>query len=231
MLKLIKLEMKKFKMGGYVRSSLITNVIILGVICLISYVENLEGAIVFEDYAVALQLIETIIRATYIIFAAVLISRLVINEYKNKSITVLFMYPINRKSLIIAKLLIVVIFTFVNIVAANIFVGGGFYLVDQFAQIVPDQLTLSGLGKHSASVVMNALSASCMSLIPLYFGMRKFSGSTTIISSIFIVLIVCQNMNGFTLNSIVFVPITLAVIGAIIAYLAIRNIENKDVIH
>ncbi|MGN7399569.1 ABC transporter permease [Cytobacillus praedii] len=231
MLKLIKLEMKKFKMGGYVRSSLITNVIILGVICLISYVENLEGAVVFEDYAVALQLIETIIRATYIIFAAVLISRLVINEYKNKSITVLFMYPINRKSLIIAKLLIVVIFTFVNIVAANIFVGGGFYLVDQFAQIVPDQLTLSGLGQHSASVVMNALSASCMSLIPLYFGMRKFSGSTTIISSIFIVLIVCQNMNGFTLNSIVFVPITLAVIGAIIAYLAIRNIENKDVIH
>ncbi|MGN7425354.1 ABC transporter permease [Cytobacillus praedii] len=223
--------MKKFKMGGYVRSSLITNVIILGVICLISYVENLEGAVVFEDYAVALQLIETIIRATYIIFAAVLISRLVINEYKNKSITVLFMYPINRKSLIIAKLLIVVIFTFVNIVAANIFVGGGFYLVDQFAQIVPDQLTLSGLGQHSASVVMNALSASCMSLIPLYFGMRKFSGSTTIISSIFIVLIVCQNMNGFTLNSIVFVPITLAVIGAIIAYLAIRNIENKDVIH
>ncbi|MED3574773.1 ABC transporter permease [Cytobacillus praedii] len=231
MLKLIKLEMKKFKMGGYVRSSLITNVIILGVICLISYVENMEGAVVFEDYAVALQLIETIIRATYIIFAAVLISRLVINEYKNKSITVLFMYPINRKSLIIAKLLIVVIFTFVNIVAANIFVGGGFYLVDQFAQIVPDQLTLSGLGQHSASVVMNALSASCMSLIPLYFGMRKFSGSTTIISSIFIVLIVCQNMNGFTLNSIVFVPITLAVIGAIIAYLAIRNIENKDVIH
>lgn len=231
MLKLIKLEMKKFKMGGYVRSSLITNVIILGVICLISYVENLEGAVVFEDYAVALQLIETIIRATYIIFAAVLISRLVINEYKNKSITVLFMYPINRKSLIIAKLLIVVIFTFVNIVAANIFVGGGFYLLDQFAQIVPDQLTLSGLGKHSASVVMNALSASCMSLIPLYFGMRKFSGSTTIISSIFIVLIVCQDMNGFTLNSIVFVPITLAVIGAITAYLAIRNIENKDVIH
>ena len=231
MLKLIKLEMKKFKMGGYVRSSLITNVIILGVICLISYVENLEGAVVFEDYAMALQLIETIIRATYIIFAAVLISRLVINEYKNKSITVLFMYPINRKSLIIAKLLIVVIFTFVNIVAANIFVGGGFYLVDQFAQVVPDQLTLSGLGKHSASVVMNALATSCMSLIPLYFGMRKFSGSTTIISSIFIVLIVCQNMNGFTLNSIVFVPITLAVIGAIIAYLAIRNIENKDVIH
>ncbi|WP_246234530.1 hypothetical protein [Bacillus aquiflavi] len=69
-----------------------------------------------------------------------------------------------------------------------------------------------------------------MSLIPLFFGLKNYSIPATITSSILIVAIVCSNSNGFTLNHIILIPITLALIGAYTAYLAIRNIEKVDLI-
>ena len=73
------------------------------------------------------------------------------------------------------------------------------------------------------------LSASGIALIPLYFGMRKYSIPTTIISSIIIVSVTSSNSGNFTLNDIIIIPITLAIVGLGIAYLAIRNIERVDV--
>ena len=77
---------------------------------------------------------------------------------------------------------------------------------------------------------MNAIAASGMALIPLYFGMRKYSISTTIISSILIVLLVSSDNGGFSLNDIIVIPISLAFIGISVAYFAIRNIEKVDLI-
>ena len=76
---------------------------------------------------------------------------------------------------------------------------------------------------------MNAIAASGIALIPLYFGMRKYSIPTTIISSIIIVSVTSSNSGNFTLNDIIIIPITLAIVGLGIAYLAIRNIERVDV--
>ncbi|MNH42650.1 hypothetical protein D3C79_1043880 [compost metagenome] len=76
---------------------------------------------------------------------------------------------------------------------------------------------------------MNAIAASGISLIPLYFGMRKYSIPTTIISSIIIVSVTSSNSGNFTLNDIIIIPITLAIVGLGIAYLAIRNVEKVDV--
>ncbi|WP_313893038.1 hypothetical protein [Psychrobacillus sp.] len=64
--------------------------------------------------------------------------------------------------------------------------------------------------------------------ITLYFGMKKFSVPTTIISSILIVMVVSSNNGGFSLNDIIVIPISLALIGVSVAYLAIRNIEKVD---
>ncbi|MBS4190554.1 ABC transporter permease [Bacillus sp. FJAT-49705] len=229
--KLIRLELEKFKLSGYVWRALIANFVIFGLICVISFIEKIEGAEVFQDRYMALQIIETMIRATFIIFAGVLLSRIVISEFKNKSISVLFMYPINRKKLIVAKLLIVVAFTFICIILSYFLVGSSFYVFDRFAHVVPDSLPFADVLSYFSIVLMNALAASCMSLIPLYFGMKKFSGSTTIVASIITVLIVCQNVGGFTLNSIIFIPISLSLLGVFIAYSAIKNIENIDVIN
>lgn len=58
--------------------------------------------------------------------------------------------------------------------------------------------------------------------------MKKYSTSTTIISSILIVMLVSSINGGFSLNDIIVIPLSLAVIGISVAYFAVRNIENVD---
>lgn len=76
---------------------------------------------------------------------------------------------------------------------------------------------------------MYAVAASGMALIPLYFGMKKYSIPSTIITSILIVVLVTSNNGGFSLNDIFVIPLSLALIGLVIAYLAIRNIDRIDI--
>lgn len=229
-LKLMKLEMQKFELVKYMRGAFIANIVIVILLCLIGYVEMNEEIKVMTTHYMAIQIIETIIRATFIIFAAVLLSQMVINEFKSKTITVLFMYPISRKKILLAKLLITIIFTFSAIVLSFIFVSSGFYLFNHFTQIIPEPFNTSIVINYFGIVLLNALAASLISLIPLYVGMRKYSISATIITSFFISIIVCQNFNGFSLNSIIFIPIILSILGGMVAILTIKDIDDKDII-
>ncbi|MCG7408701.1 ABC transporter permease [Paenibacillus sp. ACRRX] len=230
MLKLMRLEMKKFRMAGYVRGALISSLIILAFTCMVSYGQKLENDIPFDSFKMMMGLTETLVRSTFIVFAAVLLAQFVIHEFRTKSITVLFMYPINRKKLMAAKLLIVMIFTFVAIICSDVIVTGGFILFNHFTHVIEDTLTSQLLWAMGGKMLMNAVMASGICLIPLFFGMRKYSTSTTIVSAVLLLFIVGSNNGGISLNDIIVIPIGLALIGIYIAYLGIRNIERKDVI-
>lgn len=224
----MRLEMKKFKLGSYIKGAIIANFVLVSLMLLITFISKVEGQADFENYPLVLNVIDSFVRATFIIFAATLIAKLIIGEFKDKTITTLFMYPINRKKLIAAKLAIVMLFTFSSIIMSNVFVTTIFYLVSEGFQLVPDTLTTSMITQQISSVFMNAIAASGMSLIPLYFGMKKYSVPTTIISSLLIVMVVSSSNGNFSLNDIIVIPITLALIGVSVAYLAIRNIEKMD---
>lgn len=228
MLKLIKLEMQKFKVGWFIRGALIATLLILGLITSMGYIAAFENEIFTED--MVLLFIDTMVRATFIVFASVLISKFVIEEFRSKTITLMFTYPVNRKKLMVAKLIIIVLFAFCSIIASQLIVLTLFSLISSFITTFSVNVTAEMILSQLPSIFMNALSASIMSLIPLYFGMKKYSTTTTISSSLLIVLLVCQNFGDFSLNTIIFIPITLAVIGASIAYLSVKNIEERDVL-
>jgi len=225
---LMRLEMKKFKLGSYLAGVLITNIILASIFLIIIFVSKYEGEIIFRSYPEALGIIDSLIRATFIVFAATLISKLIIGEFKNKTITTLFLYPISRKKLITAKLLIVVIFTFTSIIISNIFVTTIFSFAANYYNLLSGPLTMTMIAQHVPSVLMNAIAATGICLIPLYFGMKKYSIPTTIISSILIVMTITTNLGTYSLNDIIVIPLSLAILGVSIAYFAIRNIEKAD---
>jgi len=229
MLNLMRLEMKKYHFGRYVKAAMIANFAILGFMFMILVISKIEGDPGLENYPLALTIIDSFVRCVFIIFAATLIAKLIIGEYKNKTITTAFMYPINRKKFIAAKLAIVVLFTFSAIILSNIFVTFIFLIISENFQLVQDTLTNAMIMQRIPAVLMNAVAASGMALIPLYFGMRKYSIPTTILSSLIIVMVVSSNTGNFSLNDIIIIPITLAVVGIAVAYLAIRNIEKVDI--
>ncbi|EKN66138.1 Na+-driven exporter or maturation protein [Neobacillus bataviensis LMG 21833] len=229
MRKLISLEIKKFKLYSYLKGVLITNFVIMGFLCLIYFGEKSDGNIAFVSYESAFADFGSLIRAAFTIFASVLIARLFIEEYKSKSITLMFMYPIKRKKIMIAKLLIVAGFTFLTIFFSNILVGSAFYLADSFLHFVPKALTAKVLTDGLIAMTLGAIASAGMALIPLFFGMRKKSVPTTIVSAIILVSLTSSTSNDVTVFSFIAIPISLAVIGCLIAYFSIRNIEKVDV--
>lgn len=229
MLKLMKLEIKKYKMGSFLKGVWIANVAILVLMVMLNYMPDSKKEVGAYSFLVEIQTIDLLVRNTFIIFAAVLLAKIIIDEYRSKTITVLFMYPISRYKLFLSKILITVIFTFLTIILSDVIISGAFYIINIFEGFVPREMDIAELYKLIISIIITAGSTSFISLIPLFFGMWKKSTIATIVSSIILVSIVGSSGGGVSLGSILGVQIILSIIGVFIAYLGIRNIEKRDI--
>lgn len=230
MLSLMKLEMQKMKFRPFSLGFLIVTVAIAGLSTLPYFAEAMGELPEFQNFTQLFAMIGTFTRLAFVVYGGTLISRLVISEYKNKTISVLFMYPVSRKKLLSAKLLLVVLWTFCAIVLSTALITGFFLLLDQQVGNIPEALTQSQLVEHAIQTVVHGAASACMCLISLFFGMLKKSVPATIVSATIIGAIVNSNNGDFSLSSIVAVPLTLAAIGLFIAWLTISKVDQADVV-
>lgn len=228
MLHLMKLELKKFKLGWYVKRAIIANIVILALMIFVSIIAQVEGDAEIRNPETILLMASAIVRATFIIFGSVLIARLIIGEYKDKTILLMFSYPINRKKMMASKLAITAIVTFITVIVSNILVVGIFFGIDSYFSILPNSFTVDQLMQEGIKLVPLAIATAGMSLIPLYFGMRKRSVPTTIVSSLIVVSIAMNNNPSFSTATFLPLQLALAAIGVVIAYYGIKNIERED---
>ncbi|MDA1535119.1 MULTISPECIES: ABC transporter permease [Bacillus] len=229
MLHLMKLELKKFKLGWYVKRAIIANIVILALMIFVSIIAQVEGDAEIRNPETILLMASTIVRATFIVFGSVLIARLIIGEYKNKTILLMFSYPINRKKMMASKLAIAAIVTFITVIVSNILVVGVFFGIDSYFSILPNSFTVDQLVQEGIKLVPLAIATAGMSLIPLYFGMRKRSVPTTIVSSLIVVSIAMNSNPEFPAATFLPLQLALAAIGVVIAYYGIKNIEKEDI--
>ncbi|MGE8006621.1 ABC transporter permease [Lysinibacillus sp. NPDC093216] len=228
MLQLLKLEMKKYNLGWYVKGAIIANIIITAVVCFVVYIAQREGDIPISTYEDVYVLIGASVRATFIVFASVLIAKLVIEEYKNRTILIMFTYPFSRKKLIASKLALIAFLTLMTMMLSNIVVAGLFSIINIYFPFVPFTITANQFIGEVINIVPFAIAATGTSLIPLYFGMRNHSVPATIGSSLLVVAIACAYNPEISLVTFIPLQLGLAAIGVIIAYIGIRNIENVD---
>ncbi|QGV06850.1 ABC transporter permease [Bacillus cereus] len=228
MLRLMKLELKKFKLGWYVKGAVIANVTILALMIFTSIVAQVEGDPEIRNPQMMLLTASTLVRATFIVFGSVLIARLIIGEYKNKTIILMFSYPINRRKMMISKLVITATLTFITVIVSNILIVGVFFGIDSYFSILPNPFTVDQLVQEGINLVPLAIATAGISLIPLYFGMRKRSVPTTIVSSIIVVSIAINNQPIFPIATFLPLQFTFSAIGMVIAYFGIKNIESED---
>ncbi|MDT3492869.1 ABC transporter permease [Bacillus toyonensis] len=228
MLRLMKLELKKFKLGWYVKGAVIANIVILALMIFVSIVAQVEGDPEIRNPQTILLMASALVRSTFIIFGGVLIAKLIIDEYKNKTILIMFSYPIDRKKMMISKLAITAIVTFITVIVSNILVVGFFWGIDSYFSILPNSFTVDQLTQEGINLVPLAIATAGISLIPLYFGMRKRSVPTTIVSSLIVVSIAINNPPIFPIATFLPLQFTFAAIGIAIAYYGIKNIERED---
>ncbi|MEI3604500.1 ABC transporter permease [Pseudogracilibacillus sp. SE30717A] len=233
MIHLIKLEWRKHQMWRYFTSFFFCVISIYGFVVLISLdsKNDIDAAMgSFHEFMTPVIIFSNI---TFIIFGSVILSRLIISEFRTKTMEVLFTYPIKRKKLLFAKLTLAYLFT-----AGSLFAGIWFMqLITYFLQpslgLFEGTVSFQELVATFPKTVTNALMMGAIALIPLFFGMRKKSTATTITSAVIISFLVNATVSDggatFSLADVVIIPLILALLGISIAYLSFRNINVKDV--
>ena len=98
MLNLMRLEMKRMNFLTIGVTFLLINAGILGILLLL----GVDTEITAESIASAdeiMMFIEVMAVAAFVIYASVLLSNMIIEEFKSKTITVLFTTPVGRKAI------------------------------------------------------------------------------------------------------------------------------------
>ena len=112
MIDLMRLELKKVKMRYFIGGILI---IIVG---LLFFANTSIYASVQEtpknSYSNILKLVNMAVTECFTIYGAVLISKVIISEYVNRSALIMLAYPINPKLWMTAKLLVISLFVMIG---------------------------------------------------------------------------------------------------------------------
>ncbi|MFD1450162.1 MULTISPECIES: ABC transporter permease [Oceanobacillus] len=229
MLKLIHLEIRKVNFWRYVLGALAACFVLAGMLFYAVYADRNEIANTISDFFFVVDSP----RMIFIVFAGVLISRLVIEEYNDKTISLMFTYPISRKKIIISKLLIIICSTFFFIHVSRIIVAAVLYMLNNSLHFIDGGVTIHMIMEYFRNTIIYDLSFSGISLVPLFFGMIKKSVRTTIITSIIIAVffgISNEELSDVSMSSFIVRSLIFAVIGVAASYFSIRNIVQKDVL-
>ena len=233
--KLIKLEWEKYEIGKYIRNAAILIVLLV----IFNYAMTFLGIANDPDTGVPDMAIsnmgvsanvELLTDITFLIFAAAMHATFIIGAYKNKTMNLMFLYPLNRKKIMAAKMLAVCIFCFAGIVIAKLACYGvsnlGF-MMGQKASFPMDYNMLS-VSFYIQLLIRSAATIS-ISLLALLIGMIAKSSKVTVISSFLLIILMQGNVGGATLKDNLAVPIVLMAISVLAAILIVQRVEKKDV--
>lgn len=230
MFNIIKLEIKKFKLQGDIKGAFIAHLIMIVIFLGLQGILQIEKEPALSIVDGSIIIISAMGRVVFGIFAGVMLAKLIISEYSNKTINLMFTYPISRKSIFLAKLIIVVVFTFINIIISNILLTLSLVIANSIFNILPWALTINNIVNSIPAMILNAVLTSAIALIPLYFGMKNKSVPTTIIAAVLVLTIMNAGNNIITIQSILPIAITVAIIGLLIGAGVLNRLDREDIL-
>lgn len=233
MIKLMKLEWKKHRLSRYFKGLAICIAGIFAAVGFMAWESERQGDPMFPDYSEFMSLTNILIRIIFIIFSAVILSRLVIDEYKSNTIQLLFTYPLQRKKLIQAKLFIVFGFCFSSVILTSFIINMFTFLLNPMIGFFEKPVSIIEIISTIPTVIISAFMIAGISLIPLFFGMRKKSTATTITSAVLIGFLINATVSSggsqTSLFQFIGVPIAFCLLGIMVGYLSYHKVDKIDV--
>lgn len=222
MVHLFKLELKKFKTGQKTIFSL-TAIIFSILFITVSLVDSMTDPAQTKDtFDSTFLVIGLLMSFVFLVYSSVLTSSLVISEYNQRTITILFSYPLNKKHLIAVKMILITIFTalsmFVGYVCCCAYIIG----MDAAFDMLEGSFQTAYLSEWVPMAVVSIIVCGILSWWPFVVGMIKKSIPATIITSLIALLLrqVIITKNGtcyresFLQIFLIFI-VTLVVVGII----------------
>ncbi|MEE6450274.1 ABC transporter permease [Gottfriedia acidiceleris] len=225
MKKLINIELKKFSLKKHIFHVLIANVCLLMLILMTTYVNNSSEVIPGMPQIATITVLDTFIKAVFLVWQSILIANLIVEEFRSKTILILFTYPIDRKKLILSKLLLIFMITLLSIIGSQILLNLVLFGLDTILPFINYSISLMDIGLMFITTITSIM----LGMLTLYIGMLNKSTVATVASSLVIVsLAVSSGGDKGGLITMIPVSITLGVIGVALAYMSIKKMLSAD---
>lgn len=234
MLKLIRLEWKKNNIAKYIRNTVILTMLLCLFIFALAFLGIADDPDGTLDAAPGMDTISSPIELftsmSFLIFTSVMLASFIVSAYKNKTMNLMFTYPVKRQKIIISQMMAVWIFNFVTLILSKLVIylcifAGSKYMQSSF-KIDFDMGSLS----FYIQLIVKSFVIVSMSFIALFVGMAMKSSKAAIISSFLLIFLTQANVGDFTLADNAVFPLVLTAISFGFAVLSVYNVETKDLL-
>lgn len=235
MCNLIALELKRNRLRSYHIAVLICGIAMLGfqyLMAAIPYMDPTEpDAELFSQYPFLMGITCLVCMAIFSILSAVMASRFVVEEYSGKRAILLLSYPISRKKVLRAKLMLVFAYTVGAMLLCGAVIQAVFFLTESLFPLCSDQLTIEVVLQSLGFLLCCSVLAGLLGVVSLWFGFRKKLISVTIVAAVILATLVCQVISAaIQYILILWIVIGIAAICSLIAVLDLfRQVEGMEV--
>ena len=229
-LKLIHLEIKKYQLKTYFLAIGIISLVILGFLytfALIAYAGGEVDAIEFSTYENIWTLINALQTVAYAVLISVMFSTFIIKEYAGKLNLLLFTYPVDKSTLLKAKVLLVAFSGIGGMLLGSALIFLIFFITERIFPLVPDTFSFGNIIKIWSELLLCSVYALCVGIVATKIGFIKMSVQTTIVSAIIIAS--CSANVISTMSYTNFPFLFLWGIMAIISIISYCNIVHKTI--
>ncbi|RGH40394.1 lantibiotic ABC transporter permease [Firmicutes bacterium AM41-5BH] len=177
---LMRLELKKVGLKKYVIFSMIGIFISMYFL----FVGLNDSSTIKSNYETAFSTLGMIFCVYYITLFSVLVATYIINEYNHKTILVMFSYPIDRRKLMIAKLLLITLLVMFSMIVGYICCGIFIVIADKCWELIEGEFRISVLSYWIPTALKAIITFCTLGIGTFVIGMIKKSVPMTIISAI-----------------------------------------------
>lgn len=217
----LKMELKKMDLKRHIKGVLL---IISGMLLFetIGFLQGLHtsGPDRYDPYLP--RMMNLLVITSFTIYSSVFIGNLIIREYTNRTILILFSYPLNRRKIILFKLGLVCLFTMTCIFIGNLFCQAYIFLIDALFNVVTGTPDLTYFVECGVQTVFGTLMGGILPPLIFIAGMWKKSMSTTFISSVAVAAFFFEAMG--ILPPAIMLPV--CAVTAVISFLGVKYILN-----
>ena len=231
MLKLARLEYKKNNIAKYIRNACILALVLclfLFAMVFLGIANDPDGtldAVGKDTVSVQIELFTSI---SYIIFTGVMLASFIISAYKDKTMQLMFSYPVKRQKILVSKMIAVWFFNFIALTVTKLLLYTCIYIG---ARSLPASFIVDfNMGNISfyIQIILKSIVLVSMGFIALFAGMVLKSSKASIITSFLLIFLTQANIGDFSLAGNAAVPVILMIVSFAFAVLSVYNVETRD---
>lgn len=183
MLNLMKQELRRNNIRIYILAAIISCVGLTAFIYFISYAAQYDNKVEFQNYTNIIRFVLIMSLLVFSMLSATMYSRFIIDEYNGAKLALLFSYPVNRKRILVSKLLVISIFTIISMTATITVALTLFCITEYISPILHDTFSFSLFMTTVQSMGMCIVGSVTIGVISMRVGFVKKSTPTTLITA------------------------------------------------